>query len=318
MEIIPTLNIFIIILIALGFIVFFAFWLIALIHSLTSRERPEHKLFWSFVIIVLNIIGAVLYVVLKDYSKKAIDTKKRLSKNTKDGLLFGVCAGLGKYFGIDSNLVRIVFILLLFVTAGNVIIFYILAAILLPTDRALKKSASSEKSTSQKEKKSETKTAKTSISKVDKKIKAKEKGKSPLLYVLIALFIIFVIITIFASIIIAGFVLFSYESTNHESIIRETEIEQKLVSDMVFEEIKGHPMYRQNNGHDLVFFESRESQECNGQRADGSLIVVHENDCREFIHRFLAEDTKGIDGYLVETLVFRGEIIGMEFNEFEN
>ena len=317
MEIIPTLNIFILVLMALGFIVFFAFWLIALIHSLTSKERPEHKLFWSFVIIVLNIIGAVLYVILKDYSKKAIDTKKRLSKNTKDGILFGVCAGLGKYFGIDSNLVRIVFILLLFVTAGNVIIFYILAAILLPTDRALKKSASYEKSTAKKEKKSETKTAKTQISKVDKKIKAQEKRKSPLLYFLIALFVIFVIITIFASIIIAGFVLFySYESTNHEYIVREIEIEQKLVSEMVAEEIKEHPMYRQNNGHELIHLESRESQECSGQRIDGSLIVVHENDCREFVHRFLTSDKKGIDGYLVETLVFRGDIIGMEFNEF--
>lgn len=56
---------------------------------------------------------------------------RRLYRSRTDRILGGVCGGLGEYLGIDSNLIRIVWILLSFVY-GVAIIIYIIAWILLP------------------------------------------------------------------------------------------------------------------------------------------------------------------------------------------
>jgi phage shock protein PspC (stress-responsive transcriptional regulator) len=58
-------------------------------------------------------------------------TPKRLER-AKDGrMLFGVAAGIGRYLGIDANLVRIGFVVLTFV-GGSGILAYLAAAVLLP------------------------------------------------------------------------------------------------------------------------------------------------------------------------------------------
>ena len=56
---------------------------------------------------------------------------RRLYRSRTDRILGGVCGGLGEYLGVDSNLIRIVWILLSFVY-GVAIIIYIIAWILLP------------------------------------------------------------------------------------------------------------------------------------------------------------------------------------------
>lgn len=57
---------------------------------------------------------------------------KRLFRDTDNALLAGVAAGLATYFGIDVLLVRILFIILLFVTVGWGFLLYILLWILVP------------------------------------------------------------------------------------------------------------------------------------------------------------------------------------------
>jgi phage shock protein PspC (stress-responsive transcriptional regulator) len=47
-------------------------------------------------------------------------------------MLTGVCAGLAAYFGIDVTIVRIIFIALAFASAGLVILFYLLLALIVP------------------------------------------------------------------------------------------------------------------------------------------------------------------------------------------
>jgi phage shock protein C len=44
----------------------------------------------------------------------------------------GVCAGLGKYFGIDPTILRIIFVLSSFIGVGSPILIYFLLAILMP------------------------------------------------------------------------------------------------------------------------------------------------------------------------------------------
>ena len=56
---------------------------------------------------------------------------KRLYRNQKNGVLFGVCEGLGEYFNIDPVFIRIIWILAL-ICYGTGAIAYLLACFLIP------------------------------------------------------------------------------------------------------------------------------------------------------------------------------------------
>ena len=59
--------------------------------------------------------------------------EKKLYRSRTDRKLVGVCGGLGKYFDIDSTIVRVVFVLLLF--CGTVGFWmYIIMAIIVPEE----------------------------------------------------------------------------------------------------------------------------------------------------------------------------------------
>jgi len=60
--------------------------------------------------------------------------EKRLYRSRTDRMLWGVCGGLAKYFDIDPTIVRIIAILLLFLSAGTAIIAYIIMAIVVPVE----------------------------------------------------------------------------------------------------------------------------------------------------------------------------------------
>jgi phage shock protein C len=62
--------------------------------------------------------------------------KKKLCRSSKDKILFGVCGGIAEYFDADPLVARLGFILLAFVT-GLIpgLIFYLIAAILMPTPK---------------------------------------------------------------------------------------------------------------------------------------------------------------------------------------
>jgi phage shock protein C len=53
--------------------------------------------------------------------------KKRLYRYPQRGMLMGVCQGIGEYFNVSADLVRLVFILFL---ASNIFIYFILALIM--------------------------------------------------------------------------------------------------------------------------------------------------------------------------------------------
>lgn len=54
---------------------------------------------------------------------------KRLYRNTEEGKLGGVCAGLGEYLNIDPVIIRLLFLLLIF--AGG-FVAYLVAWIIVP------------------------------------------------------------------------------------------------------------------------------------------------------------------------------------------
>ncbi len=52
---------------------------------------------------------------------------------SKNKVIAGVCGGLAEHFGLNTNAVRIVFILLLFLTFSAAGIAYLILMVLLPT-----------------------------------------------------------------------------------------------------------------------------------------------------------------------------------------
>ncbi len=62
--------------------------------------------------------------------------ENKLYRSRNDRMLFGVCGGLGKFFGVDSTIIRIIFVLLAFTGFG--ILAYIVIAIIAPLEESQK------------------------------------------------------------------------------------------------------------------------------------------------------------------------------------
>lgn len=65
-------------------------------------------------------------------SKNGSQTKKKLFRDPHQKLLGGVCTGLSNYLNIDLVVLRIIFVVLLFVFAGSPIFLYIILWIVIP------------------------------------------------------------------------------------------------------------------------------------------------------------------------------------------
>ena len=59
--------------------------------------------------------------------------KKELRRSTTDCVFAGVCGGLGEYFGIDSNIVRVLWVLFA-LGGGSGLLVYIVCALLIPEE----------------------------------------------------------------------------------------------------------------------------------------------------------------------------------------
>ena len=61
---------------------------------------------------------------------------KKLYRSETDRMLGGVCGGLAEHFGIDSTLIRLIFVLII-VYGGSGLILYIILWIVIPTESAV-------------------------------------------------------------------------------------------------------------------------------------------------------------------------------------
>jgi phage shock protein C len=68
----------------------------------------------------------------------ATGTTKRIYRSRRDKILGGVCGGLAEYFKVDSLIVRGIWILLILMAHGAPLLIYILAWILMPTEKTAK------------------------------------------------------------------------------------------------------------------------------------------------------------------------------------
>ncbi len=67
---------------------------------------------------------------------------RKLYRSETDKILGGVAGGLGEYFNIDPNIIRIIFVLLA-VFGGSGIVIYLILWLLLPKKSSLEKAPQS-------------------------------------------------------------------------------------------------------------------------------------------------------------------------------
>jgi len=60
--------------------------------------------------------------------------QKQLIRPKQGRMVAGVCAGLGQFFGIDANIVRIVFAALTVFSAGAAALVYLVAWVVVPEE----------------------------------------------------------------------------------------------------------------------------------------------------------------------------------------
>ena len=68
-----------------------------------------------------------------DQPREAEPPRKRLYRLAEDAKIAGVCSGIGAYFNLDANLIRLVFILGFFFSGGALLLVYIAMMFLVPS-----------------------------------------------------------------------------------------------------------------------------------------------------------------------------------------
>ena len=131
---------------ALVFSIFFfilliiIFWVWMLVDCIKSKLNESDKILWILIIIFFNVFGALLYLFLVKSNKKYRGLKlktnklRRLYRSKKDRILGGVCGGIGNYLNVDPTLIRLLWILFMFM-GGSGIIAYIIAWIIIPEEK---------------------------------------------------------------------------------------------------------------------------------------------------------------------------------------
>jgi phage shock protein C len=74
----------------------------------------------------------------------SMSTNKKLYRSTKNKILGGVCGGLGEYFDIDPSLVRLLWLVVVFM-GGSGVLIYIILWIILPEGENLSKEVKNDK-----------------------------------------------------------------------------------------------------------------------------------------------------------------------------
>ena len=66
-------------------------------------------------------------------SRKETEMRK-LYRSTKDSMIAGVCGGLGKYFNMDSTLIRLLFVILFIIGFGSLFLVYLVWIFVVPKE----------------------------------------------------------------------------------------------------------------------------------------------------------------------------------------
>jgi phage shock protein C len=77
------------------------------------------------------------------YASEQPASRTRFSRDTRNGKVMGVCAGIADYTGFDVSIVRVCFLAAVFMSGGGILPFYFIAGFVAPTmPRALERADS--------------------------------------------------------------------------------------------------------------------------------------------------------------------------------
>jgi phage shock protein C len=114
-------------------------------HWLRFRFFPW-RLFWPLALIGVGVFliasGATVSQVVNGVREKA--SESRLRKSRQEKMLFGVCAGIGRYFRLDPTVVRILWVVVTIFSGGIFLIVYLVLALILPFDDELERAEADE------------------------------------------------------------------------------------------------------------------------------------------------------------------------------
>jgi len=60
--------------------------------------------------------------------------EKRLYRSRNDRVIAGVCAGLGHYFNLDPVLMRVIAVIVGFMSFGTLLLLYLVLALIIPLE----------------------------------------------------------------------------------------------------------------------------------------------------------------------------------------
>lgn len=63
-----------------------------------------------------------------------MDLSSKLYRSRKERMIAGVCGGIGVCFGIDPTIIRLLWVLTIFISWGASVLIYFLAVIIIPEE----------------------------------------------------------------------------------------------------------------------------------------------------------------------------------------
>jgi phage shock protein C len=295
-------------LIIIAGIIFFGIWIWSIIDCINSKMSPEKKIIWLLIIIIFNLLGTIIYFLIANKEKeenKDFQSKKRLEKSRKDKIIFGVCGGIGNYFSIDPVIIRLLFVITFFIN-GIGLLIYIIAAIIIPTEKNEEKDYIKNKN------------------KIEKKQNTNnyKKDNKKKIIVLASLTIIGLFLILITAIISANILFknnYNIKSVNvkyQDGIIITEKYEEKIIIDEI---INSHN-YKFYEGYNLKIIESKEAdkEKCLSFQNDPYGMKIYNHDCKEYKHKFYIrnEDENIKKGFIVTSILIRNKIIEMHYEDF--
>ena len=303
-------------------------WIWALIDCLSSKLRSKEKILWLIIILFFNLLGAILFLLLgRNYQDdiddaKSLDTyktktnksqlRRELTRDLANRMIEGVCSGIAKYFDFDVTLVRLLWVLMTFMTSGFGLLFYIIAAIIIPPERV----------------------SRNVESKRSKKVSQKKDKSRWVIVLLILLFVGIPLLIGLGSLV--SFLTFSvsdssanftisvresnvFENIGHDSVW-QTQDSIKYLIDIASKEIIRNYNYEEYNGHNLLFLSNSvpNRNECTAFSGDPFGVKIYERDCMRVRFRFDVDTDRlpsNVVGYYVDALMIGGSIKEISFTE---
>lgn len=107
------------------------------------------RLFWPLLLIgagiFLLVSGTTVGKAVGEVRKRA--SEARLCKSRTEKMIFGVCGGLGRYFHIDPTVVRVLWVIATIMSAGVLVLLYIVMAVLMKFDDEVEEEVGAESQT---------------------------------------------------------------------------------------------------------------------------------------------------------------------------